>query len=158
VINEGGANGREGVVRAASTGFEAGMEGFSSEPPIFILLLPFPALLLLVPSLGTTLALPLSTLTLPEETTGLVDLAELKYRPPPGLDEKKDEYALQFAGSGGLKRRGMKDMSVFLLVGPCPEEVEVKRNFGVDQNKVVNDCISKKSAENTHVLLASTTL
>jgi hypothetical protein len=109
VIAEGEVNGREDGDRAASAGFEAGIEEFSSAPPTFILLLPLPALLLLVPSLDATLVLPLSTLALPEGTTGLGGLAELKYRLPPGLDEKKDEYALQFAG-GGLKRRGRKDI------------------------------------------------
>jgi hypothetical protein len=71
-------------------------------------------LLLLVPSLDATLVFPLSTFALPEETTGLGGLTELKYRPPPGLDEKKEEYALQFT-AGGLKRRGRKDIGVFLL-------------------------------------------
>jgi hypothetical protein len=76
--------------------------------------LPFPELLPLVPSLDATLVFPLSAFALPEETTGLGGLAELKYRPPPGLEEKKEEYALQFA-AGDLKRRGRKDISVFLL-------------------------------------------
>jgi hypothetical protein len=78
VTVEGEVKGREGVGRAASAGLEVGIEGFSSAPPTFILLLPLPALLLLAPSLGATLVLPLSTLALPEGTTGFGGLAELK--------------------------------------------------------------------------------
>ena len=107
----------ESAGRAASAGLEAGIDGSSSAPPTFILLLALP-LLLPVPSLGATLLLPASTLALPGETTGLGGLAELKYRPPPGLEEKKDEYALQFAG-GGLNRRGRKDMKSFLWRPHC---------------------------------------
>jgi len=79
-----------------------------SAPPTFILLLA-PPLLLPIPSLGATLPLPASTLALPGETTGLGGLTELKYRLPPGLEGKKDKYALQFAG-GGLNSRSRKDM------------------------------------------------
>jgi hypothetical protein len=44
-----------------------------------------------VTSLEVLLPCPLP---LPVGTTGLGGLAELKFRPPPGLDEKKEENAL----------------------------------------------------------------
>ena len=50
-----------------------------------------------VPSLEALLP---SALPLPVATTGLGGLAELEYRPPPGLDEKKDEKALEVLGKG----------------------------------------------------------
>lgn len=56
----------------------------------------------------TALSRPFA-LTLPAETTDFGGLAELKYLPPPGFEEKNEEYARPRAGEG-RKRRGSKDM------------------------------------------------
>lgn len=76
-------------------------EDASSPPAVFMTPFPPPTSEGDVAFTVTSFAVLLpAALPLAVATTGLGGLAELKYRPPPGLDEKKEENALWVRGKG----------------------------------------------------------
>jgi len=67
------------------------LDKFSSPCAAFTTPLAFAGGLAAVDSAGGPVAVVLSTFARPGCKTGFGDLAEIKCRPPPGLDEKKEE-------------------------------------------------------------------